>query len=664
MSQHRLHLLFLNQRFLKLVVSPFALAVAVVSVACLLVLPTLASSAETSPIGQTVADFTLDDFRGKTHSLSDFSQRKAVVIAFLGTECPLAKLYGHRLQTISDTFGHSVAVVGINANRHDSITEIAAYARRHHLEFPILKDVGNKVADAIGARRTPEVFLLDQKGVIRYRGRIDDQYGVGYTRDAPKSNDLKNAVQQLLAGQPVTVAETPAIGCLIGRVRPAKTDSRVTYTNQISRILQKRCVECHRDGEIAPFSLTEYSEVAGWAEMIREVVQENRMPPWHADPAHGSFSNDRHLSKNERQLINDWVDAGAPEGDRSQLPQPTTYTTGWQLAKHPDRIVNMRRTPFKVPAEGVVRYQHFDVDPQFTEDKWVTSAEIMPGNRAVVHHILVFAKSRESRGDAAAGGGAFLAGYVPGQRNHAFPKGMAKLIPAGSILVFQVHYTPIGTQQEDLSSIGFLFAESDSIDQAVITHETRNDSFRIPPQNGNYKVEVTSDPLPIDAKLLGLMPHMHVRGKSFSYEARFPDGTKQTLLDVPAYDFNWQTSYRLIEPLTLPANTRLHCIAHFDNSDNNLNNPDSSDEVRWGDQTWDEMMIGYVDIAIPRTDISTANDGMNIQAARILMKKYDKNSDGEISRDEISRKITPTFNRLDTDKNDIVTLEELRKLQQ
>lgn len=621
----------------------------------------VAAESKTATIGRAVESFELKDYRGKKHSLSDFKDRRAVVVAFLGTECPLVKLYGPRLQQLADRFGDDVAFIGVNSNRHDSITEIAAFARRHQVGFPILKDVGNKLADAIGATRTPEVFLLDDKQTIRYYGRIDDQYGVGYAKEKPHSTELADAIEQVLKGKPVTVDFEQAVGCIIGRTKEASTNSAVTYSNQISRILQKRCVECHRSGEIAPFELTDYSEVAGWAEMIREVVKEKRMPPWHADPKHGQFTNDRTLSDEERQLIFDWVEAGAPEGDPSMLPTPVSYTLGWQLARNPDAVVKMRSKPFMVPAEGTVRYQYFTVDPGFTEDKWVQAAEIIPGNRAVVHHVLVFARGAGNKKGEVAGGGSFLAGYVPGQRSHALPKGMAKLVPAGSKLVFQVHYTPIGTPQEDLSSIGFLFADPDEIDHVVMTRETVNHSFRIPPQHDNYKVEAYSQAAPTDVKLLGLMPHMHVRGKSFRYEVIPPKGDKTTILDVPNYDFNWQTSYRLKEPLALTANTKIHCVAHFDNSENNLNNPDSSKTVRWGDQTWNEMMIGYIDIAIPRKAVE--ENKMSTAAAQKVMDRFDKNGDGKITRKEISRRLSRVFDRLDKNKDDIVTLEELRLLE-
>ncbi|HRX83363.1 MAG TPA: redoxin domain-containing protein, partial [Pirellulaceae bacterium] len=236
-----------------------------------------------SPLGRTVAAFSLSDYRGREFSLDDFSSQKLMAVAFLGTECPLAKLYGPRLNALADEFASKgVAFVGINSNTHDSNSEIAAYVQRHAIEFPLLKDLGNRVADAMGAQRTPEVFLLDQDRVVRYWGRIDDQYGVGYSRDEPTRHDLRLAIEELLSGLSVSQPITEAVGCHIGRIKTPDETAVVTYSNQVARIFQRQCVECHRPGEIAPFSLTNYDEVVGWADTISEVIEEQRMPPWHA----------------------------------------------------------------------------------------------------------------------------------------------------------------------------------------------------------------------------------------------------------------------------------------------------------------------------------------------------------------------------------------------
>ncbi len=605
-----------------------------------------------------LADFALKDFRGRLYRLEEFQDHRLMVVAFFGVRCPLANLYMDRLRELEQRYREkSVAFIGVNANVQDSLTEIAAFARRHRIEFPLLKDLNYQLTDQLGAERTPEVFVLDQERRVRYGGRIDDQYGIGVVRPAPEKRFLEQALDALLAGRPVSHPHEPAVGCLIGRARRADESSEVTYSRQISRILQQHCVSCHRPGEIGPFALTEYEEVAGWAEMIWEVVEQGRMPPWHASSEFGRFRNENRLSDEEKQLIRRWVEAGAPRGNPAELPDLIQWVAGWQLPRQPDLVIPITSQPFTVPATGEVRYQYFVVDPGFTEDKWIEAAELQPGNRAVVHHILVFA--RRSPLDADEGGlRGFLVGYVPGLRVEPLPPGMAKRIPAGSKLVFQVHYTPIGTPQQDQSRLGLIFADPAKVTHEVITTSAVQRQLHIPPNESNYRVEATRAPLPFDALLLALMPHMHLRGKSFRYEAIFPDGSREVLLDVPRYDFNWQTAYRLYEPKLLPAGTRMHCIAHYDNSAKNLNNPDPNRWVTWGDQTWDEMMIGYFDIALPINQ-AQARRQLATDRVRQLFEQFDRNQDKRIERAEVPRAFERVFSRLDLDHSGDLTEDEL-----
>ncbi len=557
-----------------------------------------------SVLGRKIEDFTLKDFRGKQHSLSDFGGKRLVVAYFMGTECPLVKLYAPRLQRLHEKYAtRGVAFIAINSNVQDSITELAAFARTTGTTFPILKDLQNRVADQFQATRTPQVFLLDQERRVRYHGRVDGQYtfgsGVGLAQPQPKRNDLTIAIDELLADKVVSVPETEAKGCLIGRVRPVSDQSEVTYSNQIARILQQRCVECHREGQIAPFAMLEYDEVAGWGEMIAEVVREQRMPPWHANPAHGEFANANRLSDQEKQLIYDWVDNGCPEGDRADLPEPIAFHEGWFMDKEPDQIVYMTDEPVQVKAEGVENYRYYVVDPGFTEDKWVRLVECMPGNRAVVHHIIVYIKSPEAK-DSGIGKHELLAGFAPGTRPLEAPSGWARRIPANSQLIFEMHYTPIGTPQTDRSCIGLVFMDEKDVTHQTWTTNAINMRFTIPPHAANHQVKARRV-FDQQVQLLSLFPHMHIRGKSFRYELFYPDGRHEILLDVPQYDFNWQTSFVLQEPKTIPQGSELLCTAHFDNSEENLANPDPTKTVRWGEQTWEEMMIGWHDVAVPRT---------------------------------------------------------------
>jgi mono/diheme cytochrome c family protein len=444
-------------------------------------------------------------------------------------------------------------------------------------------------ADQLGAVRTPEVFVLDRDRTVRYHGRIDDQHLVGRQRPAPTREDLKLALEELLAGKPVSVPETTAVGCHIGRVPKREPTGEVTYSKQISRLLQRRCVECHRAGEVAPFPMTSYDELVGWGETIREVVEQGRMPPWFANPEYGHFANDARLSDAEKQLIYDWVDGGSPEGDPADLPEPPRFTAGWQIPE-PDQVIYIKDEPYSVPAEGVVAYQYFKVDPGFKEDRWIKAAEARPDNRGVVHHVVAFflPPGANLRG----GGRGAMIGFAPGMPPNRFPEGAAMFVPAGSQIIFQMHYTPNGSPQQDRSCVGLVFADPSEVKQRIGGGMAPNRGFEIPPGDDNYEVR-SQHRFDKDVLLLNFTPHMHLRGKSFRYEAEYPDGRREVLLDIPHYDFNWQLRYQLAEPKPLPQGTILHCTAHFDNSPENLANPDPSKTVRWGDQTWEEMMIGY-----------------------------------------------------------------------
>ena len=343
--------------------------------------------------------------------------------------------------------------------------------------------------------------------------------------------------------------------------------------------------------------------------------------------------------------------------------------TGWQLPQTPDEIYNIQDEPFRVQAEGEVKYQWFEVELGFEEDRWVQGVEILPGNRAVVHHILAFVKEAGAKGGNFGAARGFFAGYVPGLRAKPLPAGMAKFLPAGSSLAFQVHYTPIGSIQFDQSKIGLVFADPEQVTHRVISSSALNHTFEIPPGESNHREEAASTKIPWDSQILSMTPHMHVRGKSFRYRAIFPDGTKKVLLDVPHYDFNWQTEYRLAEAVDLPADTRIHAVAHFDNSADNLNNPDPQKTVYWGDQTWDEMLIGYFLIAIPVDSPVAMPESRLLTPAgaqaklekhiKKMFRRADTNGDGEISKEESPPILKAAFGLTDTDGNGTVSLEEL-----
>ncbi len=414
--------------------------------------PIAAASEDSSPVGKKIENFSAQDFRGKEVSLADFADSKQVVVAFLGTQCPLAKLYAPRLAELAAEFEkQGVAFIGVDSNRQDSITEFAHYARIHEIEFPLLKDAGNVIADQFGAVRTPEVFLLDGNRIVRYWGRIDDQYGfgegfVGYQREQPVQRDLANAIAEVAAGKPVTNPVMDSQGCHIGRIKEPVANSEITYSKHIAKIFNDNCVFCHREGQIGPFTLTSYEDAVGWADMIREVTNERRMPPWHADPAIGHFANDARLSDEELAQINTWVENGAPEGDPNDVPPVPTFAEGWQIPK-PDVVIKMADEPYMVPATGTVEYQRFVVDPGFTEDKWVQAMECVPGNPAVVHHIIVYLvpPGVTPSGQAGRLRSNWLGAFAPGLRPQVLDEDLGRYIQAGSKLLFEMHYTPNGT---------------------------------------------------------------------------------------------------------------------------------------------------------------------------------------------------------------------------
>lgn len=547
---------------------------------------------------EPIREFTLKDSQGKDVSLARYCDSSCVVVAFLGTGCPLARMYAPRLNELQAEFtARGVAFVGIVSNCQDSPADVAKYVKEYGPGFPVLLDSGCTVADKFGALRTPEVFILDKQREVRYRGRIDDQYEVGLKKPKIGRRDLAEALTEVLAGKVVSQPRTEAPGCLIGRAKKPQPGAAVTYSGHIATIMNKRCLTCHRPGQIAPFSVTSYDEVVGWADTILEVVEAGRMPPWFASPKHGKFINEARLTDEEKGLLRAWVQAGCPQGDPKETPPSPTFVDDWGIGK-PDLIIPMRDKPYRVPATGVVRYQHFVADPGLTEDRWVKAAEVRPGNPAAVHHVLVFLLLPGEKPTNEILKGSLIGAYAPGAPPRILQKGAARKIPAGSRFIFQMHYTTNGAEKEDMSVLGLKFCDAKDV-----THELRsswaiNFLIAVPPNDPNYKLRSTYT-FTEDRCLWTLTPHMHMRGKSFRYEAHYPDGTKEILLEVPHWDFNWQIDYELDGKKLMPKGTKLVCDAVYDNSKANRANPDSSKWVMFGEQTWDEMMIGWFTSTAP-----------------------------------------------------------------
>jgi hypothetical protein len=396
----------------------------------------------------------------------------------------------------------------------------------------------------------------------------------------------------------------------------------VTFSKDVAPLIQKNCVTCHRPGQIAPMSLTSYKEVRPWAKSIREVVVERRMPPWFADPNHGQFNNDCRLSTKEIDTVVSWVDGGAIEGNPRDLPAPPKFHEGWTIGK-PDVILSMTEE-YSVPANGVIPYKFFVVPTNFKEDKYVQFAEIKQGNRSIVHHVIVDVRypedgplppAGELRPEARRPQGTAtrredsdgrVVGWAPGEAPLILRDGHAKLIKAGSVLIFQVHYTTTGEAGTDRTSIGLIFSKV-PVEKRVITAGAVGRNLAIPPGDPNYEVK-SSFEFKHDSHIDSLHPHMHMRGKDFLYRLVYPNGTSKILLSVPRWDFNWQLTYFFKEAVPAPKGSKLECIAHYDNSIKNKFNPDPTKLVEWGPQTWEEMMIGYLDYTIDSQDLRKERD--------------------------------------------------------
>lgn len=429
-------------------------------------------------------------------------------------------------------------------------------------------------------------------------------------------------------------------GLLMGTAATSDTapppPGKTTFYKDVLPILQNNCQSCHRAGEVAPMSLMTYEDARPWAIAIKMAILTKKMPPWYADPQYGHFSNERTLTPQQIKTLVTWVDGGAQPGDPKDKPAPVKFVDGWNIGT-PDRVIEMP-TAYNVPAEGTVDYQYMVISGGFKEDTWVQAAEVRPGNRAVVHHVIAFIRPPDSkwmkdakpgeffvpkkpekdekqeskdekqessdrpnqrrRGDI----GELLVGYAPGLQPLELTD-QAKLIKAGSDIVLQLHYTANGTPGSDKTRIGLIYAKQPPKLRNVMLAAS-NAGFKIPPNDGNYEVK-SQVLLQETVTLADLMPHMHFRGKDFLFQVIYPDGKTETLLSVPKYDFNWQLGYRLEKPLVLPKGTRIECTAHFDNSANNPYNPDPTKEVKWGDQTWEEMMIGWFSVAVD-PKVSTA----------------------------------------------------------
>ena len=616
----------------------------------------------------------LSDPWGRITPLSEVWESEYLVVLIVGTECPLARLYATRFVDIARQFNNRPCnFVMVDANVQDSLADLQRFIAANDLEVPVLKDLDQHFSDCLKAVRTPEAFILNPRGQVLYRGRVDDQYQVGIVRPQITREDLKVALNEILAGERVRTQNTPAQGCFIGR-RPAdnirvdsiEADRNATYATEIAPILNRHCVRCHREGDIGPMSFVDYDEVTGWGETILEVIEDGRMPPWHASNPSGTFQNEQKMAPSEIETLRHWVDLGMPSGDLTKTPEIPIFADRWRLETPPDEILTMSTQSFKVPAHGVIDYKYYVVDPGWTEDRWIRATQVLPGNPRVVHHAIVFLRTPETQRFDGLG---WLGGYVPGQTPSMLETHQARRVPAGSKLVFQMHYTPTGRSEEDQTQIGIWFADESKVKEEVLTGILLNQNFEIPPNTAEYRVEAALSGFPEGSRLLSLTPHMHVRGQSIRIWAndRSEDAGDSSVLDVPKYDFNWQHNYEFVKPIPLGSDSRISFEAKFNNSSSNPVNPDPNVFVRWGDQTWQEMAVVFVNFSTPRGSNFEWRPGSNqmgmsasLEKAQQCMERFDHDGDGFIQRREAPEAFAAfAFGKYDRNNDNRLSLEEL-----
>lgn len=558
-------------------------------------------------VGRLVPDVAFTDMTGKAGKLSDYTTRKAVVVAFTSTSCPVSLKYAPTLARLEKSYRNKgVSFVFVNPIATDTAEDVAKAIKAHGFVGPYVHDKDGSFAKAIRATATTDAFVLDPARTVAFHGAIDDQYGLGYQLPNPKASYLAPAIEAVLGGKVPTVQATDAPGCELD-LKPAKGPATgVTYHNQVARLVQAHCVECHRKGGVGPFPLDTYKDVVAHAGQIKKVIANGTMPPWFAVPhAKGPspWINDRSLTATQTAELLGWLKSDKAEGNPADAPRPRTFDPEWQIGK-PDAVIRAEKA-VPVQAEGVMDYQHVEAPTDFPEDRWVQALEVRPSAKQVVHHILVFVLPPKKAGekvnlfDGVARNEAqgYYAIYVPGNSTLVYPDGLGKKFPKGSRVRFQIHYTPNGTATEDRPELGLIFCKDKPKHQVVVAG-VANPLMSIPPGADNHAVPALL-PVPFDVRIIAFLPHMHLRGKAFRYEVTPKGGSKEVLLDIPRYDFNWQLRYEFAEHRAVPKGSILWATAWYDNSAKNPANPDPSATVKWGKQTYDEMMLGYVEYYIP-----------------------------------------------------------------
>ena len=621
-----------------------------------------------SAMPQTIDNFMLVDQNLEAHELYRLSDAPAIVIVSTANGCPIARSLTPALKALRDKYAaKGVEFMLLDSALQDSREAIVAEAKDYSQDIPILMDTNQLVGEALGVTRTAEVFVINPKTwQVMYRGPIDDRMDYGVQKAATQTF-AADALDNVLAGKSVQQATMPSKGCLIDFPERAKAaeHAKISYAKDVAPILEAKCVACHQEGGIGPFAMTNYNMVKGFSPMIREVIRTDRMPPYNADPHVGKFSDNKNLSPAEVKTLVHWIEAGAPRGSGiDPLGAVKHVAPEWPLGK-PDLVLNV--PAYKIPASGVVDYQHPFVINPLTEGRWIRASTVKVEQRQGVHHILTGymkdipqpGKAFEDRWGASAGG------YAVGAESEVAPKNAGTFLPAGGAIGMQVHYTPFGKEATDHSQIALYFYDKKP-EQVMHNSVIVDNTISLPPGDGNHK-EVSYLSFPKDALLYGAFPHAHYRGKASDLWIRYPDGKEKLLLSLPRYDFSWQRDYAFAEPIKVPAGSKL--IAHFwyDNSKRNPANPDPTKTVVWGDQSWEEMFY----VAIRYRWVGETSDKMNdfdkLLNDQRMFTMMDDNIDGKLQKSELKGRlgsmIGSHFAAIDTDKDGMISQAELTAAQ-
>jgi hypothetical protein len=539
--------------------------------------------------GDRIDNFRLLDQRGASHELYYLSDMPVIVLGAQQNGCPASREAALRLRELNDAFAtKGVAVRMLNSTLLTTRESVAAEMSQSAPDVPVLLDPTQLVGETLGAKRAGEVFVIDTKDwTLTYRGPVAH---------------VEEAVQAALAGNKLKRGKVRVRGCEVRmpEYKRERAHAKISYERTIAPMLQEKCATCHREGGIAPWAMSSYEMVKGFAPMIREVVRTERMPPWHADPQFGAFSNDRSLTAEQKTTLVHWIEAGALKDKKSRRSKGTDPlatrahqpSTEWALGT-PDLVVEI--PDFEVPATGAIDYQRPVVKNTLGRDVWLRAVEFSPTHREVVHHILAGLSGKNVQGGAASI--TSLGVYVPGDVPHALPADTGVFIPKDADFTFQMHYTASGKVVTEKTRVALYFAAEPP--KYPLRNTVLLDArLKIPANTKDHPAQVERT-FPKDVLLYTLMAHSHVRGKSAQYSAIYPDGTREVLLSVPHYDFNWQTSYELETPKLLPKGTKLIYSSSYDNSTQNKANPDPTIEVHWGEQTWEEMIYGDVRYRYP-----------------------------------------------------------------